>query len=201
MTKTPYEAGGFAFPNEEMMEQAEKEIKGISYIKNSADMDNPQIAFGIYCQMARQGIFETPAGYAYLHSLRESLKAEPSIDSRQLPPIPVSGSLTEAQGADRASKPQRVRTKTKIIREKRVQNINYKPWFQASVTVSLILLLIVIGMFAVAATSGNVNILNYKNQIIEEYENWDAQLKEKEQKLKEKEKELNEREDALRQAG
>ena len=39
MIRTPYEAGGFAFPNEAMMEKAIREEEGIRYIKESADLN------------------------------------------------------------------------------------------------------------------------------------------------------------------
>ena len=42
-------------------------------------------------------------------------------------------------------------------------------------------------MFAVAATGDHVNIVNYENKLIEKYENWEAQLKEREALLKERE--------------
>ncbi len=64
------------------------------------------------------------------------------------------------------------------------------PWFRTSVTISIILLGIVIGMFAVTATSGNINIVNYENALIEKYENWETQLLEREERLKERENAL-----------
>lgn len=45
-------------------------------------------------------------------------------------------------------------------------------------------------MFAVTATSGNINIVNYENALIEKYENWETKLKEKEEKLREREQSL-----------
>ena len=47
-----------------------------------------------------------------------------------------------------------------------------------------------IGMFAVTATSGNINIVNYENALIEKYENWETQLLEREERLKERENAL-----------
>ena len=77
-----------------------------------------------------------------------------------------------------------------------MKNIDYKPWFKASISLSVILLLIVIGMFAVTATSGNINIINYENALIEKYENWETQLNDREAKLKEREQKLNHLEEA-----
>ncbi len=44
-----------------------------------------------------------------------------------------------------------------------------------------------------AATSGNINIINYENALIEKYEIWETQLKEREEKLKEREKAFNQK--------
>ena len=37
------------------------------------------------------------------------------------------------------------------------------------------------------ATSGNINIVNYENALVEKYENWESKLEEKEEQLKERE--------------
>lgn len=209
MNGTLYETGGFAFEDEEMLEKALKEEEGIRYIKNSADMREPQVVYQIYSQMVRQNLFETPIGYVYLKDLQDYLIAEPEISNQEIPAIPVAAyrekPSEEKERAEENSSEKRlfhsreknretprrpVKTKTKIIRKTKVQNVDYKPWFRASLSVSIILLLIVIGMFAVTATSGNVNIVNYENALIEKYEDWETRLKEKEEKLKEREKAL-----------
>lgn len=75
----------------------------------------------------------------------------------------------------------------KVVTEKKVQNVNFKTRFRASFFINVILLLIVAGMFAVTATSGNINIVNYENALVEKYENWESKLEEKEEQLKERE--------------
>lgn len=192
MIRTPYEAGGFAFSDEKMMEKAVKEKEGIRYIKKSADMKNPQMIYELYCQIVRQRIFETPVGFAFLYDLQEYLKTNPSILNEDIPSIPVTGyRQTASGGAGGQGRPKEaVKTKTKVIHKKIEKNVDYKPWFRTSVTISVILLLIVIGMFVVTATSGNINIINYENALIEKYENWETQLNEREERLMEREKEL-----------
>ena len=185
MNRTPYEAGGFAFPDEKMMEKAVKEGEGIRYIKNSVDMSDPQMVFDVYCQMVSQRLFETPPGYVYLYELRELLRANLSISNRDIPPIPVIAS--EKADVKRPAEAQR-RQQPAQKKVKNVKNIDYKPWFKASISISVILLLIVIGMFAVTATSGNINIVNYENALIEKYEGWETKLKEREEKIREREK-------------
>lgn len=192
MIRTPYEAGGFAFSDKKMMEKAVKEEEGIRYIKKSADMKNPQMIYELYCQIVRQRIFETPVGFAFLYDLQEYLKTNPSILNEDIPSIPVTGYRQDAfNGTEGKERPKEaVKTKTKVIHKKIEKNVDYKPWFRTSVTISIILLLIVIGMFVVTATSDNINIINYENAIIEKYENWETQLNEREERLIEREKEL-----------
>lgn len=184
MKKTPYEAGGFAFPNAEMMEKAKKEMQGARYIKNSADLSNPQMVYDVYCQVIGQELFETPVGYAFLYELQEYLRVNPAINSREIPAIPVAAPA--GAGKERKQEaPVRTKTRTKVVRKEK--HADYKPWFFTSLTVCAVLLAIVIGMFAVAMTGDHVNIVNYENALIEKYENWESQLKEREDRVRERE--------------
>ena len=194
MEKIPYEAVGFAFPDEKMMEKALKEAEGIRYVKNSADLTDPQVVFNVYRQMVHQRLFETPVGYSFLYELQENLWTNPAISNDTIPPIPVAAVSKDAPAAQRAraEQPQsvpRIRTevKTKIVHKTEVKNVDYKIKFKACMSVCAVLLLIVIGMFAVTATSGNINIVNYENALIEKYEHWETQLNEREEKLRERE--------------
>ena len=185
---------GFAFPDEKMMEKALKEAEGIRYVKNSADLTDPQVVFNVYRQMVNQRLFETPVGYSFLYELQENLWTNPAISNDTIPPIPVAAVSKDAPAAQRARAEQppsvpRIRTevKTKIVHKTEVKNVDYKIKFKAGMSVCAVLLLIVIGMFAVTATSGNINIVNYENALIEKYEHWETQLNEREEKLRERE--------------
>lgn len=190
--RTPYEAGGFAFSDEKMMEKALKEAEGIRYVKQRTDMQNPEMVLQVYCQMINQQLFETPVGYAFLYELQEYLTAIPSIRNEDIPAIPVTYFSEESREKKKPELvPTKTKTKTKVIRHTKVQNVDYKPKFQTSFTINIILLLIVIGMFAVTATSGNINILNYENALIEKYEGWENELTQREEKLREREAAIN----------
>lgn len=197
--ETPYETGGFAFADEETMERAEKEAEGVRFVKNSTDMKDPQNVLRVYTQMIDQKIFETPVGYTFLYELQEYLTAIPSISNEDIPAIPIIRSAESDQQSRRTkSKEERVpvtKTRTRIVRQKKIVNVDYKARFRTSFTANIILLLIVLGMFAVTATSGNINILNYENAIIEKYESWEIRLNEREQKLKEREAGLNQQDE------
>ena len=74
---------------------------------------------------------------------------------------------------------------------KEIRDDGYKGRYQITLFLSIILTVIIIGMFAITYISGdNVNIINYENQIINKYENWEMQLKEREAELDKREAEL-----------
>ena len=53
------------------------------------------------------------------------------------------------------------------------------------------MLLIIIGMFAINATSQNPTILNYEEEIVDQYASWEEELDAREQELNEREQKLN----------
>lgn len=194
MRRNPYEAGGFAFPNGEMRDKAQRELEGIRYVKEHTQMDDPETVLKVYCQLIDQKLFETPVGYHFLSTMQEYLMAVPYFMTENIPPIPVPAQkgIQRAvsvfpSGEKQTAGRENVKVVKKVVTEKKVKNVNFKMRFRASFCINIILLLIVIGMFAVTATSDNVNILNYQNELIEQYENWELKLEEKEEKLKERE--------------
>ena len=70
---------------------------------------------------------------------------------------------------------------------------NYKGRCQFFMVTSLILLISVVSMMLLAATSDNVNILNYENKLIDKYSSWEQELEEREQAVKEQEQALEEK--------
>ncbi|MCM1257545.1 MAG: hypothetical protein NC307_06790 [Roseburia sp.] len=193
MRRNPYEAGGFSFPNGEMRDKAQREMEGIRYVKEHTRMDDPETVLKVYCQLINQKLFETPVGYHFLSTMQEYLMSVPYFMTENIPPIPVAApkgsqrSTVVSSGEQKGAGRENVKTVKKVVTEKKVKNINFKMRFRASFAINVILLLIVIGMFAVTATSGNINIVNYENELIEKYETWELKLEEKEEKLKERE--------------
>lgn len=191
MIKTPYEVDGFAFANETMKIKAEKEIEGIRYVKGGLDMSDPQVVLEVYCQLVHQQIFDTPLGYAFLRELQEYLRANPSIGKKEIPPIPIVGESRPVFSNRTGKEKAQQQPKVQVVRKVKEKNADYKVWFRSCLSICVILLLIVVGMFAVTATSDNINIINYENRLIEKYENWETKLKEKEERLRERENEWN----------
>ena len=67
----------------------------------------------------------------------------------------------------------------------------YKKLSRLLLIACITMLLIIIGMFAINATSQNPTILNYEEKIVDKYASWEEELDAREQELNEREQKLN----------
>ena len=77
------------------------------------------------------------------------------------------------------------------LREKKIQakNTDYKAKFAVALVFVFLLLAMVIAMFTITFLSkDNVTILNYENELINKYEEWEKDLEERERVLEERER-------------
>ena len=87
--KTSMVVEGFLFANEAEAAQARKEAEGVKYVKEKAQMDDPEMVLRIYNKMIQQRLFDTAVGYSYLKDLQEYLQSIPFIRKEDIFPIPV----------------------------------------------------------------------------------------------------------------
>lgn len=170
-----WELSGFVFYEEEAAQQAKREEEAIRYMKDRVDLDNPDMVLEMYNRILEQDILKTPVGMAYLKELQEYLTTIPYIMNHDIKPIPVAVGRTE-EGE-------------KSVRVREI-NVNYKKRFHIMRSISIVLLIIVIAMFAITLTSNSTTILNYENEIINKYEHWEQELEEREAAVKALEIEL-----------
>ena len=192
-----YEAGGFVFRTKKEAELAQREIEGTKYLRQKLDMENPNAVFSIY-----QDLFETPVGYCFLKELRDYLLMIPAISNEEVLAIPIRYPQTEEEEKkqkkeqkkeEQRKERQREKEKAKNKKEQKKEGKNYKGRCQFFMVTSLILLISVVSMMLLAATSDNVNILNYENKLIDKYSSWEQELEEREQAVKEQEQALEEK--------
>lgn len=168
-----YEVNGFIFESEELAETARKEAEAIKYIKAQTRMDDPENVLELYNKVLQKKMFETPVGMAFLVELQEYLRTIPFIKNEEISGIPVRNTKTSKS---------KQKVKTKVVKE--VRDDGYKGRYHFTLIVTFVLSAIIVGMFAITYLSGNnTNIINYENQLINKYENWEEQLKEKEAEL------------------
>ena len=197
-----YEAGGFVFRTKKEAELAQREIEGTKYLRQKLDMENPNAVFSIYQNLIEQDLFETPVGYCFLKELRDYLLMIPAISNEGVLAIPIRYPQTEEEEKkqkkeqkkeEQRKERQREKEKAKNKKEQKKEGKNYKGRCQFFMVTSLILLISVVSMMLLAATSDNVNILNYENKLIDKYSSWEQELEEREQAVKEQEQALEEK--------
>ena len=197
-----YEAGGFVFRTKKEAELAQREIEGPKYLRQKLDMENPNAVFSIYQTLIEQDLFETPVGYCFLKELRDYLLMIPAISNEEVLAIPIRYPQTEEEEKkqkkeqkkeEQRKERQREKEKAKNKKEQKKEGKNYKGRCQFFMVTSLILLISVVSMMLLAATSDNVNILNYENKLIDKYSSWEQELEEREQAVKEQEQALEEK--------
>lgn len=183
-----YEAGGFVFRTKKEAELAQREIEGTKYLRQKLDMENPNAVFSIYQNLIEQDLFETPVGYCFLKELRDYLLMIPAISNEEVLAIPIRYPQTEEEEKkqkkeqkkeEQRKERQREKEKAKNKKEQKKEGQNYKGRCQFFMVTSLILLISVVSMMLLAATSDNVNILNYENKLIDKYSSWEQELEER----------------------
>lgn len=168
-----YKVEGFLFESKSQSEEAKKEALGVHYIKENTSMDSPQVVLKLYNRLIAQEMFRTPIGINFLCELRLMLLASSEIKQEEIQPIPIPRNRTHRETEQ--PKPRK----------------NYKKAFRIAATLAVVFGISVVGMFFIIKLSkNNVNIINYRNQIIDEYQGWEKELEEKENFLKEWEAEL-----------
>lgn len=201
-----YRIDGYEFETKELAAKAGKELEGIRYIRSQTRMDDPQVVQKLYDKLILQEIFTTPVGYQFLYELQEYLRAVPSVKTEDIRPIPVYVSdgqkqdesdedAREAARAHREAQKQIKRmeqTAREAVRPAESKGRNYRRAYIRSMVFSAICVAIIVGMFIITYVSGNnINIINYENRLIDKYESWEEELKEREDAVRQKEAQLD----------
>ncbi len=175
--------GGFLFEDEETATQAKKEEEGVRFIKEKASLNNPEVVMKLYKTLLQQNLFTTPVGLRFLMELQSILMASEGVNKEDIPPLDTSVFFKAANVPEKTYKKK---------------DRNYKHAFHVALFFSIVFGISVIGMFAIEKISNdNVNILNYREEIINQFEQWEKELQEEEERLKNWEDDLSEREAEL----
>ena len=192
------EIDGFLFSDPAEIAQAKKEMEGIRYLRTKLDRDNPEQVLLVYNQAVDQQLFATPVGYYFLKELQDYLITIPFIKDEDIHRITITERMTEAFEKSRKKtvqekKKQAVRQyeDERKLREKKIQakNTDFKARFALALFFDFLLLAMVVAMFVINLVSkDNVTILNYENQLINKYEDWEKELEDREMQLNERER-------------
>lgn len=187
---------GYRFFSREEAKKAERELAKVKILNEKLDEYDLQAVKALYIKAVKQQVFETEIGITYLRNLQMHLIAEGELKPEELPlPIQYSkttweeenlrlredyeASLVQARN-DMDAQIKKEREKTKQLHDK----------CRSLMIAVAVLVLMVIGMFAITFTGKNENVLNYKNALINKYTQWEQELSEREARIREKEAEL-----------
>ncbi len=188
--KNDWVIDGFCFETEIEAMAANKELEGIRYIQERLNTDRPEAVLQVYLKLIQDDMFHTPVGLCYLKELQTILLESAFIMQEEVVPIDVKKREQEQQPNETPTQTiEKVSHKHKNAEaEKQVKS--RKPL----IIMNIFLVITVIAMFALSATSNVPTILNYENKIINKYEQWEKELKQREDTIKQKEEQLNSQE-------
>lgn len=175
-------AGCFRFLSEEDAVLAREEIKKVQYLERHMDYHSLDTLYKIYTKALEDRTFQTPEGLAFVIRIRQIL-IEGGMEEDALEPISIHYDITPRRLGDGYAPLKNPKPKLKI-EEKKSRLIT-------SIVINIVLALLVVGMFVLAMTGNNPNILNYKRALENQYAAWEQDLTERENILREKELELN----------
>ncbi len=176
-----YIVGGYEFVSENDAQKAAMDQSKIKLLTNRINASRPADIKAVYEKAIENKIFKTPIGWEYLMELRRKL-LELGYEEEDLIPIPLNISMT------RHSAMENLTVKQRIIREEERKAPEFK--FIFSVVLDIVLAILVVVMFFIAATSDSDNILNYKRNVTNRYSGWEQDLTEREKVVREAEKRL-----------
>jgi hypothetical protein len=197
-----YEWHGFVFSSEEEFERAKKEAEGTKYMKAKTDIASPQVVLQIYNRMVQKQLFETAVGICYLHELRQRLLDDETIPDEQIEPIivkqwgngtqqPKEGTASSSDENDDDAGSARAAIALRNANDEAKEKEKRSGAQRFSIILNVMLILCVIAMFIISMTGKSLTIVNYENRLIDKYESWEQQLKEREAKIKQYEEEYH----------
>lgn len=176
---------GYYFGSFDDAKQANKEIKNAQYLNERVHSMTVTQKKALYDKMLDEKVFNTPVGWEYLKYLRKCI-IEEGISEDNLRPIPLYVTFTSKNDDNNLEHIAKMYVKPK---KGEIKRLNER--IRISLLINIFLVIIVIAMFAITMNSSSPNIINYKKAIVNEYSEWEKELKDKESELKEREANLN----------
>ena len=180
--KMEYVVQGYRFADESEANIARSEVKKIDYIDENMNYSNLKMVYNFYNNCIENNIFQTPIGYAYLEKTRNLIVTK-KYENTKVQAIPVATNNHLAK--------REVKNDKKIIKKLEDEKTTIYGRMRISIIINIVLIILVIGMFIVARTSDNPNIINYEKALVDRYASWEEKLSEREEIIREKELELS----------
>lgn len=181
-----YSINGLIFDDENEYNQACKEWDTICSLEKKLPLGDPKAALQLYNQAVAKKTFKTFIGYTFLKGLRDTVVKNGVVNEDVLNPIPIIARKPLARTGDTSI--DRLAGKYEKEKKKRV----------IMTIVIIALVTVIVGMFAITLSSKYSFITyftnyedNIRNEVINDYEEWESELDARESELDAREAELN----------
>lgn len=197
-----YVLDGYSFPTAAEYERAKKEKETIAYLSANTDMSNMKEVYKVYKLAIEKKSFQTVFGLSYMQELRGRLVGSGIVSADVIEPVPVSRSFDVVQksGGKRSKSGKDAGKISLAAAEKEVKK--YQEAYQKAKAGSMIknflivVLILVVGAMLYITGKYQYSILTYftnyeekiREEIVNEYEEWETQLEEREKELDEQQK-------------
>ena len=172
--------GGYIFGTAADAALARQELERIKYLDDNMNYSNVSKVNQLYNRALDTKMFNTPVGWEYLNRLKRIL-IENGYTEETIRPVPLYNVFA------REEEPKRMIDRIKPLPKKKDQ---YRRKYVLAIMIAGILAILVIVMFVIALKAETPNMINYRNAIVNDYAEWEQNIKEREDRVRIKEREL-----------
>ena len=175
--------GGYAFETALEADRAAREQKASEFIRQKLEFAPPEKILVIYNKVISEKMFETPVGLEFLMDIRKHLLNVAYIEMDKVQEVPVPTKVGENGEASRLE--QVIKNDGKKKGALSGEAKKWRGYFTGAVIIVIVLIGVVLAMFYVSQSTDNVTILNYKEQLVNQYEEWESHLEDREAVIRE----------------
>lgn len=187
MAKEGYILEGYQFKSQQEYDRAKKEKETIAYLMANTDTSDMKALLKIYNRSVDKQSFQTIIGQQFLYDLRKKLVGSQLVSEDTLAPIRIAadgnaGGKSEDKAA--AAKAEKYKEAYEdAVAGQKIKNL-----------IIVVLIVIIIGMVAITAST-RYSVFTYftnyeediRNEIIDEMQQWEQELDEREKTLEQRE--------------
>ncbi len=174
-----FTVAGYTFTTKEAADDARNEMNAIRYVSSKTDRKDPKQIYILYNTMLDKELFKTPVGLDYLKDLQQYLYNNKDIPNDKIRPIPINSELQSML----TDKREMTKTRSRLVGLTKERD-KYKDRFIRMVIINIALVIVVIAMAVIMATSQTPTIINYENKIQDKYAGWEEELQSREAQVK-----------------
>lgn len=170
--------GGYEFATLREAEEAKKELRNIQALKGKIDFNKKKDVLAIYRRLVDKKAFRTAVGLQFMGEFRDYLVDNMNCKEEDIPYIQAPSS--NGRFREEQERVELLQTDNEGLQKK-------NRYMRIAIVAFVI---IILGMFAIAAWNPNVGYINTENKILNRYASWEEELTNREKQIQQKEKEL-----------